>query len=71
MKFFYMSSVPNSEFQYVVHERCCPEIPSPYDRDYLGPYNSAIEAIRAVAEAKDNVSTCPKCWNKTEIYVVR
>lgn len=69
MKFFYLSSLPNSDGQYIVHDRECADIPSKYDRDYLGPFNTALEALRCASLKKVNVITCQKCWRKQEIYV--
>ncbi len=46
MKFFYLSSVANSEGSHEVHHRDCELIPDSLNRDYLGPFNNGLEAIR-------------------------
>jgi len=71
MKFFYMSSLPNSEGQFTVHDRDCFDIPSIYERDYLGPFNTALEALRYASTKEISVITCMKCWSKNEIYSVK
>tara|TARA_R110002020_G_scaffold104100_5_gene243778 strand:+ start:170 stop:385 length:216 start_codon:yes stop_codon:yes gene_type:complete len=69
MKFFYLSSSTDINNQYVVHERDCQNMPSIYDRDYLGPFNTAMEALRFAAMKKQNISICPICGCLREIYV--
>ena len=61
MKFFYLSSHPNENGLYVVHDRECELIPNSYDRDYLGPYNTGNEALRKALTLKDNVVLCENC----------
>ncbi|WPR77533.1 hypothetical protein [Algoriphagus sp. NG3] len=71
MKFFYLSSNPDFNGKLLIHERSCPELPSPYERDYLGAFNSAFEALKNATEIKSNVSICPVCGCKEEIYTLR
>ena len=61
MKFFYLSSVPNSEGIYEIHDRECEHIPDIYERDYLGPYNTGKEALRKAKMLKASVDLCTKC----------
>ena len=71
MKFFYLASNPNLEGQFIVHDRDCPNIPSTYDRDYLGAFNSALEALRSASFKKPNMNICQKCGCKKEIYSIK
>jgi hypothetical protein len=68
MKFFYISSKVDSANNKVIHERDCQSIPSIYDRDYLGPFNSALEASRTASQKATNLTICPTCGSLTEIY---
>ncbi|WP_439488400.1 hypothetical protein [Algoriphagus sp.] len=70
MKFFYLSSNPNDEEAYVIHERECGDMPGIYERDYLGPYNSGQEALRKASSLKHNVKLCEKCCKPQEYSVV-
>jgi hypothetical protein len=68
MKYFYMTSDNDSSNTRVIHERDCQLIPSIYDRNYLGPFNTAHEALRRASQKHENLSICPECGNYTEIY---
>jgi hypothetical protein len=70
MKFFYLSTSPNPEGHFTVHDRDCPYIPSTYDRDYLGAFNSAFEALRNASLKKLNLNICMRCGCKKEIYIL-
>lgn len=61
MKFFYLSSTPNDSGLHEVHDRECEHIPSVYDRDYLGPFNSGKEAMRKALTLKKEVGLCESC----------
>ncbi|TXD78999.1 hypothetical protein [Algoriphagus ratkowskyi] len=61
MKFFYLSSKPNNKGLHEVHDRDCVLIPDPYDRDYLGPYNTGNEALRKALTLKQDVDLCENC----------
>ena len=61
MKFFYLSSIPNDSGIHEVHDRECDRIPSAYDRDYLGPYNTGKEALRKASGIKEKVGLCDAC----------
>ncbi|MEB2785192.1 hypothetical protein [Algoriphagus persicinus] len=63
MKFFYLSSQPNDSGLHEVHDRECEYIPSSYDRDYLGPYNTGKEAMRKAMTLKKKVGLCENCCN--------
>ena len=70
MKFFYLTSLPNPKGQFIIHDRDCNDIPSKYDRDYLGPFNSALEAFRSFALKRSNIHICVKCGCYQEIYAL-
>jgi hypothetical protein len=61
MKFFYLSSKPNSLGQYEVHEKDCEYIPDAVDRDYLGPFNNGAEALRKANLSQKESVCCDKC----------
>lgn len=61
MKFFYLSSVANSEGSHEVHHRDCELIPDSLNRDYLGPFNNGLEAIRKAEKMNPKVSLCEVC----------
>ncbi|MFD2036191.1 hypothetical protein ACFSKL_15415 [Belliella marina] len=61
MKFFYLSSIDSPDGAYYVHERDCPVIPDPIDRDYLGPFNNADEALRKALKINPNSKKCEHC----------
>ena len=61
MKFFYLSSVPNSENLFEVHDKECEMIPDSINRDYLGPFNNGKEALRKAIQLKSESTLCPKC----------
>ncbi|MCH7398109.1 hypothetical protein MM236_08920 [Belliella sp. DSM 107340] len=65
MKFFYLSSNCNVEGVYFVHERECPKIPDPLDRDYLGPFNNGDEALRKALSVNPKAEKCQVCCDKT------
>lgn len=70
MKFFYLTSFPDPEGQFIVHDRDCLDVPSIYDRDYLGPFNSAVEALRFITLKRGNINICLKCGCSNEIYIL-
>lgn len=70
MKFFYLSSSPNSNGLHEVHDRECDYIPDAYDRDYLGPFNTGKEAMRKALEIKERVDLCEKCCNSTDYSII-
>lgn len=61
MKFFYISSVPNQDNLFEIHERDCPNIPNAINRDYLGPFNNGSEALRTATRNKGNATLCASC----------
>ncbi len=71
MKFFYLSSKPNSEGKFEIHERECNLIPSAYDRDYLGPFNSGREAISKASNLRAETILCDKCGSDNYVAAFR
>lgn len=67
MKFFYLSSVSNTDGFYQVHERDCKNIPDPLERDYLGPFNNGEEALRKAKRMNPEAITCSDCCVKNGI----
>ena len=65
MKFFYLSSKPNSIGEYEVHEKECEHIPNSLDRDYLGPFNNGNEALRKAEQLNPAVTLCKACCSQT------
>jgi hypothetical protein len=61
MKFFYLSSQPNIDGLFEVHEKDCEIIPESIDRDYLGPFNNGKEALRRAVQINMDATLCPKC----------
>lgn len=61
MKFFYLSSKPNGNGIFEIHERECPHIPDAIDRDYLGPFNNGHEALNRVKPTNPAASVCKHC----------
>lgn len=61
MKFFYLSSKPNTGGKFEVHDRECEHLPNALDRDYLGPFNNGKEAMRKAESLKTEVCVCPTC----------
>lgn len=70
MKFFYLSSSPNSNGMHEVHERECDDIPDVYDRDYLGPFNTGKEAMRKALAMKERVHLCEKCCKSKDHSII-
>jgi hypothetical protein len=70
MKFFYLASEPNSDGKFEIHERDCDLIPSAYDRDYLGPYNSGKEALSKAINIRSLSVLCEKCSSARSITLV-
>ena len=68
MKFFYLSLSVDVNNHHVVHERDCEYMPSIDNREYLGPFNSPLEALRFAALKKQHVSLWPTCGSLREIY---
>ncbi|MDN3203250.1 hypothetical protein [Algoriphagus sediminis] len=65
MKFYYLSTVPNSESKYEVHERNCVYKPEMIDLVYLGPFNSGQEALRKARLRNKLAVTCSSCCTST------
>ncbi|MFL0685366.1 hypothetical protein CLV31_10919 [Algoriphagus aquaeductus] len=65
MKFFYLSSKPNSQGEFEIHDKECEHIPDSLDRDYLGPFNNGSEALRKAELLKPSVALCHKCCKQT------
>lgn len=65
MKFFYLSSKPNSNGEYEVHNQECEHIPDSLDRDYLGPFNNGTEALRKAEKLQPSVTLCKACCSQT------
>lgn len=61
MKFFYLSSKPNTAGKFEIHDRECELLPIACDRDYLGPYNNTKEAMRKAETLKSGICVCPIC----------
>jgi hypothetical protein len=61
MKFFYISSNPSIDGQFEIHDRDCPLVPLPNDRDYLGPFNSGKEALAKGKELNSDAKLCSNC----------
>lgn len=61
MKFFYLSSKPNTAGKFEIHDRECDLLPNPLDRDYLGPFNNGKEAMRRANDVKSEVCLCVAC----------
>lgn len=61
MKFFYLSSKPNSSGKFEVHEKDCLDLPDAIDRDYLGPFNNGREALRKALLSELESICCEKC----------
>lgn len=61
MKFFYLSSLKNTEGDFEIHEKECPHIPDLIDRDYLGPFNHGSEALRKALQVNARAVCCPVC----------
>ena len=70
MKFFYLATEPNSVGKFEIHERDCALIPSAYDRDYLGPYNSGKEAISKALTIKTESTLCEKCGSASYVAII-
>lgn len=66
MKFFYISTVSNSDSSYEVHHRECQHLPDPDQREYIGPFNSCKEALRKAIHANPNARLCSVCCSKEE-----
>jgi hypothetical protein len=70
MKFFYLATEPNSDGKFEIHERDCELIPSAYDRDYLGPYNSGREALSKALTIKPESVLCEKCGSASYVAII-
>ncbi|MCH7415395.1 hypothetical protein MM213_17985 [Belliella sp. R4-6] len=64
MKFFYLSSNCEENGFYFIHERDCPKIPDPVERDYLGPFNNGDEALRRALTINPKAKKCQSCCLK-------
>ncbi len=65
MKFFYLSSKPNNDGLFEIHDRECEMIPDALNRDYLGPFNNGKEAMRKAKGMNDSACLCRSCCNET------
>ncbi|MDF2158556.1 hypothetical protein [Algoriphagus sp. CAU 1675] len=63
MKFFYLSSRPNKDGLFEIHDRECELIPDALNRDYLGPFNNGKEAMRKAKSMNDSACLCRSCCN--------
>lgn len=61
MKFFYLSTAPNQEGFFEIHEKECEYIPDSLDRDYLGPFNNGMEALRSAVIRNPKSTLCSHC----------
>lgn len=61
MKFFYISTEPNKEGEFEIHERDCMDIPDMMIRNYLGPFNNGEEAHRVAKSKNPDAAICDKC----------
>ncbi|TDQ19487.1 hypothetical protein DFQ04_1309 [Algoriphagus boseongensis] len=61
MKFFYLSSLPNAEGLFEIHDKECELIPESINRDYLGPFNNGKEALRVASQKNPKAALCAKC----------
>ncbi|MHA7128103.1 hypothetical protein [Algoriphagus namhaensis] len=65
MKFFYLSTTPNSEGKLEIHERNCIHKPSLIEAEYLGPFNNGKEALRSALLKNKKAATCSHCCTST------
>ncbi len=61
MKFFYLSTNCNNQYNFEIHQRECPNIPDILHRDYLGPFNNGQEALRKAMEINSKAFLCQNC----------
>ena len=61
MKFFYLSTVANSQGDFVIHERNCMHKPNLMDLVYLGPFNGGREALREALKENTKSAMCEHC----------
>lgn len=61
MKFFYLSTLENSDGLFEIHDRDCPNIPNTYHREYLGPFNNEFEAFRLAMKSEPAITLCTEC----------
>ncbi|RPA67832.1 hypothetical protein EF405_12725 [Cyclobacteriaceae bacterium YHN15] len=64
MKFFYLSTNDNDQGFFEIHERECPHLPPLLQRDYIGLFNSAKEALKKAINFNPNASLCSICSQK-------
>jgi hypothetical protein len=64
MKFFYLSTFNNNQGFFEIHHRDCPSLPSVHQRDYIGPFSNAKEALKKAINFNPNASLCPICSRK-------
>lgn len=65
MNFFYLSSFPNAQGDHLIHDKNCPDLPDPLDRDYIGPFNNGREAMRKAIVNQERSVCCEKCCNSS------
>ncbi len=61
MKFFYLSTQPNDQGNFEMHDKECPHIPDSINRDYLGPFYNGREAMRKALLLKEKANLCGNC----------
>ncbi len=61
MKFFYLATKNNNQDQFEIHDRECPKIPNILERDYLGPFNNSMEALRYAKMMNPKAAICKNC----------
>lgn len=69
MKFFYLSSIQDFEGGFKIHHKDCPNFPNMYQRDYLGPFNSGVEALRKAIHFNPNAQLCKCCCKENSSMV--
>jgi hypothetical protein len=72
MKFFYLSTKCNSQDEFEIHDRECPNLPPILDRDYLGPFNNGLEALRKALKVNKKSCLCEECCSsRSKILISR
>jgi hypothetical protein len=70
MKFFYLATKNNNDGQFEIHDRECPNIPNILERDYLGPFNNSMEAIRHAKLINPDAVMCKSCCKEVRKTLV-
>lgn len=66
MKFFYIATKPNNQGEFLIHSKNCPYLPDVLERDYLGPFNSGIEALRVAQTNNPKAACCEHCTKQVD-----